>query len=114
MRLIDWFRSKKALIDEKMESDKEAFKNKKNMEEVIEKLSDITSKYIKVLEEKAEGFDLYIEYQKQNSELLNEKKELKKEVAILTEKNNTANLEIEKLTKQVEKLEKWKAKNKKD
>lgn len=114
MRLIDWFKSKKNLVDEKMESDKEAFKNKQNLDEVVDKLSTMTYKYIHLLEEKSEGFDLYVEYQKQCSELLTEKKELKKEVAILTEKNNTADLEIEKLTKQVEKLEKWKAKNKKD
>ena len=89
MKLIDWFKSKNKLIVE----NNIIKKSKKNVEEkyslLFEKYSEISNKYINLLEEKSQQFDLYIKYQKLCEELSKDKKELKKQLAETQEECNS-------------------------
>lgn len=105
MKIIDWFKDKKQLIDEnsKIKKGKESVENKFNL--MLEDLDDIQKKYINILEQKSEQFDLYIKYQNQCDELTKEKRELKKQLAETNEICNSLTDSNDNLTKQVEKLE---------
>ena len=65
-------------------------RNKKRIEqefaEYKESMNDLKDKYIALLEEKANGFDKYIHYEQKCIKLANEKRELKKELALANEK----------------------------
>ena len=104
MKLIDWFKNKKQLIDE----NSKIRKGKENVEcklrKLLEQLDEMQKKYINILEEKSGQFDLYIKYQNQCENLIKEKKELKKQFAEKNEKYNLLNESNDLLTKQNEKL----------
>lgn len=113
MKLIDWFKEKKELVDEnsKIRKAKNVIEN--NLSTMQQNYNEISTKYIKMLEQKSEKFDLYLEYQEKCIELTNEKKELKKELAgnseTINELNNTIaelNEDIKKLDRKVKRLEK--------
>ena len=60
MKFIDWFKNKKQLIDEnaKIKKGKENIESKFN--QMLEDLDEIKSKYINLLEQKSEKFDLIV------------------------------------------------------
>lgn len=76
-------------------------RSKKKIESDYTELKD---KYIELLEWKSEQFDLYINYQNQCETLMIEKKDLKKQVAEMTENYNSLELCRNDLQKQIEKL----------
>ena len=105
MKMFDYLKDKKQLIDEnsKIKKGKESIENKINL--ILEDLDDIQKKYINILEQKSEQFDLYIKYQNQCDELTKEKRELKKQLAETNEICNSLTESNESLIKQIEKLE---------
>lgn len=105
MRLIDWFKEKKQLIDEnyKIKKGKKTIEEKYN--QILDDLDEIQKKYINILEEKSEKFDLYINYQTQCEELTKDKKELKKQLADSTTIINSLKTDNEEIQKKYEKIE---------
>lgn len=67
----------------------ETRKVKKQVEQIIDSLNEnlleISTKYIKLLEQKSEQFDLYVKYRDECVEFANKNKEQKKEIALLKE-----------------------------
>ena len=64
-------------------------KSKKRVEEEFEEykesVDELKNKYIALLEEKCDGFDKYIHYEQECVKLADEKRELKKELALANE-----------------------------
>jgi len=106
MRTIDWFKSRSTLINENMKISKGKFKAENKLKEVTDKLANISIKYVDLLEQKSEQFNLYIKYQNQCVELATEKKELKKQLAISNETCDELTKKIEKLERKIKRLEK--------
>ena len=107
MSIKKWF-EEKFKDEEELEVEK-IKKGKMQIEEkyhlLLEDMDSLSSKYISLLEQKSERFDLYVDYQNQCADLLKEKKELKKQLAESTETCRTLTECNEELLKQVEKLE---------
>lgn len=110
MNFINWFKDKKTLIDENMKIRKGKYDIEQKFNEMLEDLHTIENKYVSVLEQKSEGFDLYVKYQNQCVELARERRELKKDLALTQEEITRLSNEITKLGKENKKLER---KNKK-
>ena len=105
MKLLNYFKKDNSLLVEiedlqealeQVKKEKEKICNsKKIIEDCYEKLKEsfdeIQKKYIELLEEKSEKFDLYLSYKEQCKNLTDEKKKLKKEVALLKEKRHERN-----------------------
>lgn len=112
MRIFDWFKEKQTLIEENMEIRKGKFVVEQKLSEIVSRNEETTNKYIDLLEQKCEGFDLYVKYQNQCLELSNEKRELKKQLAetneicnSLTDSNYTLTKKVEKLERKIKRLE---------
>lgn len=110
MNFINWFKDKKTLIDENMKIRKGKYDVEQKYNEMLEDLDIIEKKYIDILEQKSERFDLYIKYENQCVELARERRELKKDLALAQEEITRLSNEITKLEKENKKLER---KNKK-
>lgn len=110
MRFINWFKEKNTLIDENMKIRKSKHEVEQKINEMLEDLHTIEKKYVSVLEQKSEGFDLYVKYQNQCIELARERRELKRDLALAQEEIARLTNENEKLEKENKKLER---KNKK-
>lgn len=113
MKIIDWFKDRTSLINENLKIRKAKNVVENNLSTMQQNFNKISTKYIKMLEQKSEKFDLYLEYQEKCVELTNEKKELKKELASnlenINELNNTIaelNEDIKKLDRKIKRLEK--------
>lgn len=101
--MSDWFKEKINLASQ----NNKIRRNKKQLEKkyilVIDEMSELNSKYIALLEEKSQKFDLYINYKTQCEELVKEKRELKRQNALLAETINSQEEEILKLSKKIKK-----------
>lgn len=82
----DWFKDKLNLANQNGRIRKSKRKIEKNYKDLVEEMSELNSKYTNLLEQKSEQFDLYLHYKKQCEELTKEKREMKKEIALLNEK----------------------------
>ena len=87
MSIKDWFKEK---FQDEVEIEVEKIKKgKMQIEEkyhlLLEDMENLSNKYISLLEQKSERFDLYVDYQNQCADLLKEKKEYKKQLAESTE-----------------------------
>ena len=69
-------------------------------------LANITLKYVGLLEQKSEAFDLYIKYEHQCAELTTERRELRKELAEKSEQNSALELENSQLKSKLDKAKK--------
>ena len=120
MKLLDFFKNDTELLDEinnlskendKIQEDKNQAESK--IQSLRSQLVEIQSRYLKILEQKGEQFDLYLQYQTQCEEMQKEKREFKKEIAQLKEqltevekKNNALEKENKKMERKLKKLEK--------
>lgn len=82
----DWFKDKLNLANQNGRIRKSKRKIEKNYKDLVEEMSELNSKYTNLLEQKSEQFDLYLHYKKQCEELTKEKREMKKEIALLNER----------------------------
>lgn len=105
MKIIDWFKDKKKLIDENSTIRKAKNTVENKMLALKTDLNDISAKYTKLLEEKSEKFDLYVKYQNECVEFSNKIREQKKEIATLKEqlKLNTEKRKVPKPRKSIKK-----------
>ena len=78
---------------------------KLKLESKLDRIDELQTKYIDLLEQKNKGFDLYIKYQEQCVELAKEKRNLKSQLAESKELCTSLTNKNEELQKQVEKLE---------
>ena len=95
----EWFKEKFDLVNQNriMRTSKKQLEKKYT--KVIDEINELNSKYISLLEEKSEKFDLYLYYKSQCEELVKERRELKRQNALLTETVNSQEQEILKLSK---------------
>lgn len=105
MRIVDVFKEKWQIIDENMKMRKGKFETEQKLIDKGRELEEINKKYINLLEEKSEQFDLYVKYQEQCVSYANEKRELKKQLAESNEKCTMLSLQNEELIKKIDKLE---------
>lgn len=80
-----WFKDKFDLVKELKKTKRKYNTLMNEFETVKEEQRVLQGKYIKLLEEKSEKFDLYIEYKDKCKALTDERRELKKEKAQLKE-----------------------------
>lgn len=118
MKLIDNFKENRELIKENSKIRKGKHNIEQKYNQALEDMDTIKKKYIDLLENKSEQFDLYISYQKQCDELAKEKRELKKQLAeanemcnSLTDINDELSKDNDKLKRKIERLEKKYGKN---
>lgn len=105
MRIVDVFKEKWQIVDENMKMRKGKFETEQKLIDKGRELEEINKKYINLLEEKSEQFDLYVKYQEQCVSYANEKRELKKQLAESNEKCTMLSLQNEELIKKIDKLE---------
>ncbi len=105
MRIVDVFKEKWQIVDENMKMRKGKFETEQKLIDKGRELEEINKKYINLLEEKSEQFDLYVKYQEQCVSYANEKRELKKQLAESNEKCTMLSLQSEELIKKIDKLE---------
>lgn len=105
MRFINWFKEKNTLIDENMEIRKGKHKVEQKLNEMLETVDEIQNKYIAILEQKSEQFDLYVKYQEQCLELAKDRRELKRDLALSREEVTRLSKIIEEQEKNNKKLE---------
>lgn len=101
----NWFKDKNTLIDENMEIRKGKHKVEQKLNEMLETVDEIQSKYIAILEQKSEQFDLYVKYQEQCLELAKDRRELKRDLALSREEVTRLSKIIEEQEKNNKKLE---------
>ena len=106
MIFIEWFKDKNKLIIENSKMRKGKKDVEKKYEEALEHLENITLKYVGLLEQKSEAFDLYIKYEHQCAELTTERRELRKELAEKSEQNSALELENSQLKSKLDKAKK--------
>ena len=111
-KIVDRMKENKELAEENSQVKRGKKIVEKELEEMRNKYDEKNEKYIKLLEEKGDGFDKYLHYHNAYADAaltLKENKkdiaELKAEVRELTEINNEKDLELEKLRKKVERYE---------
>ena len=104
-RFTNWFKDKNTLIDENMEIRKGKHKVEQKLNEMLETVDEIQSKYIAILEQKSEQFDLYVKYQEQCLELAKDRRELKRDLALSREEVTRLSNIIEEQEKNNKKLE---------
>ncbi len=125
MKILNFFKNDGELLDEisKLQNEKEKIcKAKEQVEnktsELTQELEDLQQKYISLLEEKSEKFDLYLQYQIQCKELADDKRELKKQNALLNEQLRETQQTVDSVLNDNEKLQKrlkkMEAKNEKE
>lgn len=97
----EWFKEKFDLVNQNriMRTSKKQLEKKYT--KVIDEINELNSKYISLLEEKSEKFDLYLHYKTQCEEFVKERRELKRQNALLTETVNSQEQEILKLSKKI-------------
>lgn len=85
MNLINYLKEKNDLIEENaaIRKAKKQVEHKNNV--FNEKILEISEKYIRLLEQKSEQFDLYIKYRDESVKLADKNREQKKEIALLKE-----------------------------
>lgn len=105
MRLVDVFKEKWQIADENMKMRKGKFEVEQKLIDKDKELEELNKKYINLLEEKSEQFDLYVKYQEQCVSYANDKRELKKQLAESNEKCTMLSLQNEELIKKIDKLE---------
>ena len=105
MRIVDVFKEKWQIVDENMKMRKGKFEVEQKLIDKDKELEELNKKYINLLEEKSEQFDLYVKYQEQCVSYANDKRELKKQLAESTEKCTMLSLQNEELIKKIDKLE---------
>lgn len=111
MRPFEYLKEKNKLIEENMEIRKQKHYIEQKFNMLNNNLNEITNKYIKLLEQKAEQFDLYVKYQNECIEYATKNREYKKEIATLKEQvksvieeNNDLKIKLEKTSKKASKL----------
>lgn len=107
----DWFKDKFNLANQNGKIRKSKKKIERKYNNLVEEMSELTSKYIDLLEQKSTSFDLYLNYKNQCEELTKEKREFKRQNALLTETVNSQEEELLELYKKVEKKKNGRTKN---
>ena len=105
MKLFDYLKDKQQLVDENLKLRRAKHQVEQDIDSLNKDVLEISNKYISLLEQKSDQFDLYVKYQKQCEDLSKEKKEIKKQLAESEEICNSLISKNEDLTKTINKLE---------
>lgn len=99
MRFVLWFKEKNKVISQNMKLRKSKLDLEVKYNELLENSNKVKGKYMAILEQKSDKYDMYLKYLDKCTSLTEEKKELKKQIAQLNEEILTLTKKLEKQTK---------------